>query len=293
MTDDVKDTIKNVEDKTVKKTAGQILREARTTGRRKREIATISKQLCIREEFLEALEDGRYDVLPEVVYILGFARNYAMELGLNPDEIVEKIKKELGVDSIDVVTEDKECPIEVDNAAKKEIVKKEIKKITDCKFSKFLRKRWKWFVGGLLVIAAVGASVLVVLSSESKKDKTETVVSQVGVAEPEYKVPVHERFGVENRNDAEVILQMTAKEELGSWVEVKDARGRVIFTRVLMHGDVYYAPKDARNKVTIGHADWVDVWVRGELIPKFNDTRKDGMSLNPDELLKAAKGNKK
>ena len=30
-------------------TAGEILRAARTTGRRKREIPTISKQLCIRE----------------------------------------------------------------------------------------------------------------------------------------------------------------------------------------------------------------------------------------------------
>ena len=70
--------------------AGEMLRNARTTGRRKREIPTIAKQLCIREEFLEALENCEYTKIPEVVYILGFARNYAMELGLNPDEIVEK-----------------------------------------------------------------------------------------------------------------------------------------------------------------------------------------------------------
>ena len=72
-------------------TVGEILRNARTTGRRKREIPTISKQLCIREEFLQALEDGNYNVIPENVYILGFARNYAMELGLDPDEIVNKL----------------------------------------------------------------------------------------------------------------------------------------------------------------------------------------------------------
>ena len=84
-------------------TAGQMLHNARTTGRRKREIPTIAKQLCIREEFLEALENGDYTAIPEPVYILGFARNYAMELGLDPDEIVAKIKKEMGVDSIKVV----------------------------------------------------------------------------------------------------------------------------------------------------------------------------------------------
>ena len=71
-------------------TAGEMLRNARTTGRRKREIPTIAKQLCIREEFLEALENGKYNTIPETVYVLGFARNYAMELGLNPDDIVTK-----------------------------------------------------------------------------------------------------------------------------------------------------------------------------------------------------------
>ena len=38
-------------------TAGEMLRNARTTGRRKREIQTIAKLLCIKEEFLQALED--------------------------------------------------------------------------------------------------------------------------------------------------------------------------------------------------------------------------------------------
>ena len=39
-------------------TAGEMLRNARTTGRRKREMQTIAKQLCIREDFLQALEYG-------------------------------------------------------------------------------------------------------------------------------------------------------------------------------------------------------------------------------------------
>ena len=89
--------IENNTEPQVEVTVGEILRNARTTGRRQREIQTISKLLCIREEFLQALENGNYDALPEPVYILGFARNYAMELGLNPDEIVAKLKREMGL----------------------------------------------------------------------------------------------------------------------------------------------------------------------------------------------------
>ena len=78
-------------------TAGEMLHNARTTGRRKREISTIAKLLCIREEFLNALEEGNYRFIPEDVYILGFARSYAVELGLDPDEVIAKLKKELGI----------------------------------------------------------------------------------------------------------------------------------------------------------------------------------------------------
>ena len=50
----------------VEMTAAEMLRNARTTGRRKREIPTIAKQLCIREEFLEALESGNYHQIPKM-----------------------------------------------------------------------------------------------------------------------------------------------------------------------------------------------------------------------------------
>ena len=99
MTEEMAVTENIVETPVVEMTAGEMLRNARTTGRRKRELPTIAKQLCIREEFLDALENGNYNAIPETVYILGFARNYAMELGLNPDEIVAKIKKEMGLTS--------------------------------------------------------------------------------------------------------------------------------------------------------------------------------------------------
>ena len=77
-------------------TAGEMLRHARTTGRRKRELGTIAKQLCIKEEFLEAIENGEYNKIPEVVYVLGFARNYATELELDPVEIVAKNQRRNG-----------------------------------------------------------------------------------------------------------------------------------------------------------------------------------------------------
>ena len=294
MTDDIKDTQNVLENKKsgpVEKTAGQMLREARTTGRRKREIVTIAKQLCIREEFLQALEDGDYAALPETVYILGFARNYAMELGINPDEIVEKIKKELGVEQENSVQEE-ETPVQIDisNVSQKETIKKGFSKIKDSKFCKFIKQHWRWFVGGIAALVIVGVLLLIFLPSDSDHTEAEAVITQTTVVEPEYKVAVRERFGTENRNDAEIILQIIQE----SWIKIEDARGKVVFSKVLMPGDVYYVPNGNKNKATFGNVGGVDVWVRGELISKLGaeHTRKNGILLDADELLKSSQSHK-
>ena len=285
MAEEIKDSTMNAE-VNAEMTAGQILREARTTGRRKREIPTIAKQLCIREEFLTALEDGDYTALPEVVYILGFARNYAMELGVEPDMIVEKIKKELGLakNEAPIVAPAPVEKVEVQKPVQKndDFVKK-LNEIKNCRACKFVIKYWKWFVGGLILVVVL-AGIAVMLMTPSGKNHTEAEATvQVVTNEPAYQQPVRERFGTENRESAEIIFQSIQE----SWVKVEDARGKTVFSRVLVPGDVYYVPAGNKNKATFGNAGGIDVWVRGELAPHVGDdnTRKTGVTLDPDELL--------
>ena len=272
-------------------TAGEMLRNARTTGRRKREIPTISKQLCIREEFLEALENGRYDVIPEPVYILGFARNYAMELGLNPDEVVAKIKQEMGLVS-DCVADDDE---DVSACAMPSIKEESWSKIAFGKIYQFVYQNWIWFVGGVVAIALIVFAV--VMLSPSKTDEVsapaQVVVSvEDMVREPEYKQAVRERFGTDNRATANIILQANKKTgEAGTWVEIKDARGRTELSRVLMPGDVYYVPVKGTYKATFGNAGGIDIWVDGKLAPQIGQEYKkvSGVELTPEKLMKTVK----
>lgn len=274
-------------------TAGEMLRVARTTGRRKREIPTISKQLCIREEFLEALESGDYAVLPEAVYILGFARNYAMELGLDPDVIVEKIKKEMGIVSGDAPVSHPVVPekTEESKSAIKEKLSKKIGIIKNGGFGKFMMAYWKWMVGGivLLIVITIILSMIFAPGIDQAAPSVSVETPQVVVVvnpEPVYNKDVRERFGTENRDKAEIIFQAIQE----SWVKVEDARGKTVFSRVLVPGDVYYVPA-GKNKATFGNAGAIDVWVEGKLAPKVGaaNTRKTGVALDKDSLM----GNKK
>lgn len=267
-------------------TVGEILRNARTTGRRKREIQTISKQLCIREEFLQALEDGKYDVIPETVYILGFARNYAMELGLDPDEIVTKLKREMGL-SADSKEEDEEEF--TNNVADTESVDGENKFIRIMnKCGKFMRRNWLWFTIGLVAVIAIVVTICVISGSDTDTAALDnSVVTQVEtVVEPEYTVEVRERFGTENAESASIILQATQE----SWVKIEDARGNTVFSRVLVPGDIYYVPSGNGYKAVFGNAGGMDVWVNGVLAPKqgADHVRVADIAMTPERLLPQA-----
>ncbi len=282
-------------------TAGEMLRTARTTGRRKREIQTISKQLCIREEFLQALEDGDYTVLPEVVYILGFARNYAMELGLDPDLIVAKIKKELGIMKLAeaMVAQKTEQPksINVEKTEKIEKVEKveraEKKGVVGEKKSKtlaYVKKHWVWFAGGAVALILILITLVLILPSADEGVAPVRQIVQVSapqqviVTEPKYTLDVREKFGTENADKAEIIIQAVKE----SWVKIEDARGKTVFSRVLVPGDIYYVPAGNKHKGTFGNAGAIEVWVNKELVGKIGDdnVRKTGVTLDAEKLAK-------
>ncbi len=284
-------------------TAGDMLKNARTTGRRKREIQTIAKQLCIREEFLEALESGNYSIIPEQVYILGFARNYALELGLDPDEIVKKIKEEMGVSSDCAKTDEDETACAMPSIKEESWVK-----VWFVKVYQFIYQHWLWFLGGAVLIGAIIAIVFVVMS---KGEQSEAVVNNTFapvvaetangtnnavVAEgaevasvavddgtPKFNAEVREVFGTDNKDESAVVLQAIQE----SWVKVEDGRGNTVFSRVLVPGDVYYVPKGNNYKATFGNAGGVDIWVNGKLAPDAgpDHTRISDISLKPEKLM--------
>ena len=284
-------------------TAGDMLKNARTTGRRKREIQTIAKQLCIREEFLEALESGNYSIIPEQVYILGFARNYALELGLDPDEIVKKIKEEMGVSSDCAKTDEDETACAMPSIKEESWVK-----VWFVKVYQFIYQHWLWFLGGAVLIGAIIAIVFVLMSkdkqsvavlnntfapvaAESTDGANNAVVAEgaevasvaVDDGTPKFNAEVREVFGTDNKDESAVVLQAIQE----SWVKVEDGRGNTVFSRVLVPGDIYYVPAGDKYKATFGNAGGIDIWVNGKKAPDAgaDHTRKSGISLAPKSLL--------
>jgi hypothetical protein len=72
---------------------GSSLREARE--RRGLDLATVEHETRIRARWLSALEEERFDLLPERIYALGFLRTYAEYVGLDPQPFVDELSSRL------------------------------------------------------------------------------------------------------------------------------------------------------------------------------------------------------
>lgn len=70
---------------------GNVLQTARSE--KQLELEQAARETNIARRYLEALETGMYEVFPGEPYIVGFLRNYAEYLGLNPNECVMLYKQ--------------------------------------------------------------------------------------------------------------------------------------------------------------------------------------------------------
>jgi cytoskeleton protein RodZ len=69
---------------------GQKLRETRE--QHNFSLEQVARDTHISKQFLEALETEQFSAIPGETYIIGFLRNYAEYLSLNPEEIVSLYK---------------------------------------------------------------------------------------------------------------------------------------------------------------------------------------------------------
>jgi cytoskeleton protein RodZ len=78
----------------IAESVGTTLRKARE--KRGVSLPQASRDLCLKEDVLRAIESRQYGALPKVPYCFGFVRTYARHLGLEPEEMVRRFKSEIG-----------------------------------------------------------------------------------------------------------------------------------------------------------------------------------------------------
>ena len=76
------------------KTLGEILKNARK--RKDKTLEQAEEETKVRTRYLEALEEGRYEILPASVYAVGFLAKYADFLNLDKEKMIALFSQERG-----------------------------------------------------------------------------------------------------------------------------------------------------------------------------------------------------
>ncbi len=260
-------------------TAGMLLRRAREASGL--HVAALAVSLKVPVRKLEALEDDRYQDMPDVVFIRGLASSVCRALKIDPQPVLERLPQSTAPRLVRVsdglnepfrAPSDGEPPSWVDQ-------------LTQPVF--------------LAVFALLlGALVLILLPAAQKEEKSTQVVQPVTpslqdkptatapvfVAPAPSQVPADgvpaqppPRTGASVPIAAAAVVPVTAasvapapangtlvfRAKAESWVEVIDAKGAVPVRKILVAGEVAAASGAMPLQVTIGRVDAIDVQVRG------------------------------
>jgi cytoskeletal protein RodZ len=60
-------------------------------------LSEIAINTKIKREYLEKIEEGKYNELPFDVYVKGFMRSYTKYLGLDSEKVIKQLNKEIGI----------------------------------------------------------------------------------------------------------------------------------------------------------------------------------------------------
>lgn len=276
-------------------------------------VVDISKKLCIRKCYLEAIEESNYKEIPAFPYGVGFIRSYSNFLGLNGENIVELYKEETsGVSTKDMHVLEPQPEASMPGIQYLLISLLAIAAIY---------AGWMFFnqssddvveaasqeQAGLVANEDSGVVVVEEFSIEAnsqpveampQEEKSETtednqivVSDEVYVEEPAKETVSEEKEDVKKEETKPAPKTVDVPKEgvfievlTETWIEVKD-ENKLYISKVLNAGDTYKVPEGKGKILTVGKHDGVKVYVNGVLTEVVRPYKKRNIAL--DNFLEA------
>lgn len=255
---------------------GTILKSSRL--KQKKEIESISNELCIRKIYLTALEEGDYETLPPIPYGVGYVRTYARYLGLNPERAV-KLYKAASIKEEQREDEKEETP-EVNRSNHWHI-------LVAILVLALIYGGWSWYVEyNKTNEPKVEFEEIIIQDSpenltEVKKDIEQSeIVEILETAEAETEAaPLEEEIVTEEKETAypedKVVVEFVGE----SWVELKDKK-QSYFQGVFHEGDRKEIAYTDNLFISAGRPENVKVYIKGVEKNILEKRRKTNIPLD-------------
>ena len=267
---------------------GTALRKARE--KRGLSLPQASRDLCLKEDVLRALESRQYSALPKVPYCFGFVRTYARHLGLEPEEMVRRFKGEIG----DVPQPTKLTPPQPLRSGR-------FPGRAALTFSLLVAAAgyggWYFYTerpAGIPVpVTSADAHApmapVPLIDAQTAKKLNEGSTDTAG-AEPNAEAAEPGKTGATTSSAApaavkgKVVIRATG----ACWVYIHDQKGKVVFHKTMHKGDEFTLPEQRTDLVMeLGNPAALQIVVEGRTLkPIAGAGQARRISLDPKELAK-------
>ncbi len=263
---------------------GSALRRARE--KRGQTLAEISRELCLKEDTLRALESRQYSALPKVPYCFGFVRTYARALGLEPEEMVRRFKVEIG----DKPQASKLLPPQPLRGGR-------LPGRAALTFSVFVAAAayagWYFYTAepDTIIVPATTADahapmapVPLIEAEHAKRLNAEVDAANKAQAEAD-----HAKTGATTSAAPAEKSGIVIKAVTTCWVYIHDTKGRVVFHKTMQKGDEFKVPDAKGLVVDLGNPYGVQIVFNGRVLKAQTGApgKAVRISLEAQDLAKA------
>ncbi len=201
-------------------------------------LSEISESLKIKTAYLLAIENLDKNNLPSMGYVLGFVRSYAKHLKLDVDDAISKFKSDI------------ECPKNMG--------------IHDCPHH--VPKRKFRLPKGSYAIGLVLCSVATLVTWCGVQSDASSVVIAASA-------PLEASLGTSNSDTLKQSAAITKNANLvslkaifPSWIEVKDANGMILFSRIMVPGEIFETKRENALFLSLRDAGAIELYIGGDKI---------------------------
>lgn len=271
------------DDTAAAESVGSALRRARE--KRGQTLAQISRELCLKEDTLRALESRQYSALPKVPYCFGFVRTYARALGLEAEEMVRRFKAEIG----DAPPRAKLAPPRPLRGGRHP---GRVALTVSVLIAAAAYAGWYYYTGepDTIIVPATTADahaplapVPLIDSELAKRLNAETDAASRAHAEAEAAKTGATTSAAPGEKTG-IVVKATA----ACWVYIHDQKGRTVFHKTMHKGDEFKVPDGRGLVVELGNPLGAQIVVNGRVLKPLTSVSGKAvrLSLDPEALAK-------
>jgi cytoskeleton protein RodZ len=238
-------------------------------------VADVARQLKLSANQIMALEAGDFERLPGPVFVRGFVRNYARLLKVDPDRLLDMLGDAPGPQP-----------------------KNDMPTARGVPFPTASVRRWPRYAVFALLLAIAGLAAYefhwsdrlnVVSSAPTSAGAADTASKPVQAIVTEQPAAGHEPTARQPEAETAVAVPSLARSATGAnelrfvierdcWIQVRDADGRTLLTRLVHGGSEERVNGKAPFAVVVGRADAVRLYYNQQLVDLASHAVRDGVA---------------